>query len=415
MIIKSSYKIIKNVIRSPVIPFSVLTGILYIIPNSLWYDSFIYYASALVLFLFLLSFILNKNAIKSLDTIEPLYYLFLICILYGVFISTFKAESFKQLLFFMSCSIFICFIINLAGTLDSLLKFMDILLVFLFVTGLYGLYQAFILKVPPSASLTDINLNPDLPGRVFSTMGNPNYYAELILLFIPFYVYALFNAKTIKKKIYYIILFIPVLISFILTSGRAAILISFLSISFMLLTYNYRYFIRFVIAAFITFLLLPKWFTQRLISSFNFQDTSIQYRLEIYNAIKPFLSDYWIKGTGIGNKPFTSIMALYSSSLKTTPMHVHNTYIQILLETGLAGFIIFILLMFSVIKKCIKKIKNSSGRLRFFACACLASFISILLMGFVEHIWSYQRIMLAFWIIYAIILSISKIKSPCSK
>jgi hypothetical protein len=130
MIIKSSYKIIKNVIRSPVIPFSVLTGILYIIPNSLWYDSFIYYASALVLFLFLLSFILNKNAIKSLDTIEPLYYLFLICILYGVFISTFKAESFKQLLFFMSCSIFICFIINLAGTLDSLLKFMDILLVF---------------------------------------------------------------------------------------------------------------------------------------------------------------------------------------------------------------------------------------------------------------------------------------------
>src|SRR5699024_8404156 len=83
-------------------------------------------------------------------------------------------------------------------------KQLKVLLCFLWLalmlTSLYAVYQG-IVGVEVDLSLTDTELNAGMPGRVYSTFENPNNYAELIVMLVPFAAALALSEKKIWLRI----------------------------------------------------------------------------------------------------------------------------------------------------------------------------------------------------------------------
>ena len=47
----------------------------------------------------------------------------------------------------------------------------------------------------------DVAVNRSMPGRVFSTFANPNNFAELLVLTMPFTAALVFSVKSFREKI----------------------------------------------------------------------------------------------------------------------------------------------------------------------------------------------------------------------
>lgn len=78
------------------------------------------------------------------------------------------------------------------------------------------------------------------------------------------------------------------------------------------------------------------------------EDSSLLYRLELWQVCARIIRDNMLTGIGFGML-FKKI-PMYSSTVKPTIEHCHNVYIQVLTETGITGFGVFLYGIFHIIK-----------------------------------------------------------------
>lgn len=205
---------------------------------------------------------------------------------------------------------------------------------------------------------------------------------------------AYFFAKSVKekKKMLYIAGYCLSISFIFLTTKRAASLFSIITSLIMLLLYwkgkmsNKKYlrviFIFLFIA--ISFYLLNSQFDifQKILSknrNLTIENDVSNGRLKMWQQA---LSLFWDSPIfGIGLKKY----------YKMTGFDVHNTYIQILTETGIIGFLFFAIFIYSVIKNCIvlckKKYKNGFESMKISTIIGLYIIIFLLLYGFVGNIF----------------------------
>ena len=69
----------------------------------------------------------------------------------------------------------------------------------------------------------------------------------------------------------------------------------------------------------------------------DYQLTS--YRVYIWLGTIAMLKDYWLSGVGPGQSAYSKVYAHYGYNGISAP-HAHNTYLQVMCETGIAGIII---------------------------------------------------------------------------
>lgn len=78
--------------------------------------------------------------------------------------------------------------------------------------------------------------------------------------------------------------------------------------------------------------------------------------------------------------------------------HSHNTYLEVLVELGIGGFIIFTLLIFLFYKFGIKKLSSEEDRYTKIMLAGVLSGISALLVhGLADNVLYMPRIIITFW------------------
>ncbi|MDG2861038.1 hypothetical protein P7M27_25650, partial [Vibrio parahaemolyticus] len=95
----------------------------------------------------------------------------------------------------------------------------------------------------------------------------------------------------------------------------------------------------------------------------------------------------------------------------TTVAHTHNLFIQLWLEAGVFSIVSFVFLIFRLAKNSYLQIKKSVGTEQsLIVAAALSSVLGILVMGFADYIWFYNRIFLMFWLNISIIISLLNIK-----
>ncbi len=398
-------KLAINILRRMEIVLALSIAFILVVPHNNWNNG---YSTIIVLALtamFFLKVIFHRFESFNVKALDFALILFMLCVLLATGNSFFPKDSIRFLVFFATCFLLVIVIVSSLNTERSLNNFIEILLIGVTFTGLYGIYQAKILGIPVDPSYTDIITNSNAKGRVFSTVGNPNNYAELLLMTIPFYFAVVLNSKSFIKKAVYSLLAVPPLISLVWTGSRSAWLCFAGSLLIFVYFKNKKLLPLFILAgiAFIPF--MPQSIYRRLMSLTQ-ADTSAQYRVKIYQTVIPMFLEYWKAGIGLGTDVFMGICRNYYQYTSKVPPHSHNLFLQIWIEMGLMGIVSFIWFIGRLIKKCILNLSNKAdANINNILIAGICSVIGVLVMGFAEYIWYYPRVMLIFWVAVAIVLA----------
>jgi len=186
------------------------------------------------------------------------------------------------------------------------------------------------------------NLIPDpFSSRIYATFGNPNFFASFLFLSFPF-----FAGWCERKKLNALVL-LPYL-CILLTETFGTIL----SITVLFIFYaKKKNFLRYLLPLHLVVLILGGMFFDLSSKKSSVEERIFKWRvgIEIFKE-NPFL------GTGTGG--VKTNFAIFQAKVKkrlnlpsTSESKIHNDWIQLLAETGILGFVSFlILLIYSLLK-----------------------------------------------------------------
>ena len=282
---------------------------------------------------------------------------FLICILSSLLseypqISTFKSIFYIRFLIFALAIVYI--IDNVPGTLDKF--FISILICFIILI-FDGFYQ-FIYKKNILGFVMHEN-------RISSLFKDELIYGSYLSKFFPILLslFFIYEKKNIQLNIIFSIILILSIFAITISGERAALFLIVLALSYLLimLKLNYRILITFFVIILLgisSILTLNDNIKDRMI---NFTKNQIITKDKIYFFSKDHTGHYYAaidiykennKIIGIGPKNFRNYCynnQKYQNSPFICSSHPHNTYIQILTETGMLGFLILLTTFFLLI------------------------------------------------------------------
>jgi O-antigen ligase len=375
-------------------------------PHTKWNNLYSTAAALLLTVLYIIRVVTTGATRFKKDTVGVYLAIFMVCVLLAEVFSILPKSSLRFLAFYITCFLFMLLIILTVRTKEELSSVLRILLVGITISGLYGIYQ-YLVGIPVDPSLTDTTLNEVTFGRAYSTFGNPNNFAELLVLFLPFYAAAFVNSKGILRKLIYIVLFIPPVISLLLTLSRSG------WIGFAVAIVVFVFFVKkwliplIIILALVAFPFLPQPLYRRILTITNPSDTSVITRFQEYDTVMPVLQNFWFTGLGLGNETFTSVVRNYYIHVKGGKLlqHSHNLYLQIWFEVGFVGILSFLAFLVSTFKKSVRALWSSGDKaLKSIIAAAMAAICGVLVIGLAEYVWFYPRVMLFFWVVAGILL-----------
>ena len=380
----------------------------YLCPGPLWRNQYALILSFLLFGAMLLeSWSTDRRPfrVRDLTLAMPV---FMLATLLAVVFAADRGEAIRVFCFYLSAFL-LC--ISLVGTVTNrgrLMSTLGFVYLTLVLTGLYAIAQR-IIGVEVSASLTDLNLNAGMPGRVYSTLENPNNYAEFIVLTFP--VSLVFCANIVDRRWKTLAvgsLAIPV-IALLMTYSRSSWVSFALTAVVFLALWNKRLLPLIPVAALLAVPLLPDSIFNRILTIGSTADSSNAYRLYIWTSALHMIRDFGLTGIGLGPGNFTPLYAGYCDPNAAVAQHSHMLYLEVWLEMGILGIVSFLWLYLGVIRRGIRAMRRADPLLRYVLIACVSSLVGVSFVGAAEYIWFYPRVMFAFFILIGITLSAVKL------
>ena len=371
----------------------------------------------LVWFAFLLKVARGKRSLKlsSLDFSVLFFSFFLL--LGGVFSVT-PSKSIQS-----SC-VFICFIsfyfviVNIVRTSVFTKKLLSCALFSCGVCSIYGIYQNFFSA--PDTTWTDEDMFSEIETRVVSTFENPNVFGEYLIMLLPIALAFLISSKRISHKTSYLVCLGTSALALVYTWSRGAWLGCIASMLIFLIIISKRSISLYLLGIFalpIAIPMLPGSIIDRFSSIGNMTDSSTSYRVFIWEASVKMINDFLFTGIGIGTSAFQTVYSEYALAGIETAPHAHNLYLQILVETGLFGFLSFVAVMILFFMKLFTFMKNRcSFDEKIITGALACGIVAFLIQGLTDYVWYNYRIFSIFWIITALcVASINSFSSESIK
>lgn len=389
----------------------LLTGgflfIALVVPYDYWDNWYSAIAMIALVFLYFLRTILKGRTNFKTGAFNVFLVLFMICVLLAQIFSIMPAESRRFLVFYMTCFLMVFIIIAVIRSKEELMQVLNMALVGLTIAGIYGVYQ-YIIKVPVNPAWIDTKLNQGNLTRVYAFFNNPNDFAEVILIFVPFYCAAFFNTKSVFARLVYLAMAVPPVLSMLMTLSRGAWVALALAAVVYVFFKEKKLIPVFILLGIAAVPFLPQSILLRLRTLMNPADSSYSTRTEIWQTVAPIIKDYWLTGLGLGNETLLRVSKNYYSFVVkgSIPSHSHNLYLQIWVETGIFGITSFLAFILTTFKKSIKSIVRPRDEgIKNVLIAGLASLTGILANGMIEYVWFDRRVMLFFWAAVGIILA----------
>ena len=150
------------------------------VPYHIWRNEYGAMLAAGLTALFFIRLMTNRESAVETPAIDYSILLFFVSLAVAASTSLFPRESLKYLVHYIIAFVFIMVIVSTIDSADKLALLIKFIAIGTFITALYGIYQWKVVGVAVDPSTTDLTLNPDLGGRVSSTMGNPNVYGKCL-------------------------------------------------------------------------------------------------------------------------------------------------------------------------------------------------------------------------------------------
>ncbi len=336
---------------------------------------------------------------------EPALLLFMAAVLIFSVTSLHPQGSLRELSIYAVSFVLFFLIFNQLDSKERLYRFLSCALLAALLVSLYGIYQ-YIIGVPVESAWVDMDRHPLLRTRVYSVFGNPNILAEYLVMLIPFGLALAWSSGEKWKRFFFLAVTAAMGLTLLLTFSRGGWAGLAAALLFFVLLKNWRYLLLLLPLALAGAAFLPDVVLERLLTIFSLEDTSNIYRLVVWQEALGIIRDFWATGVGLGYQSFVEVYPYYMITRVKTPFHVHNTYLQFLVETGIMGFTIFIWLLASILKKGIKSLPQASDPfLKNMTIAALAATVGVMIQGFGEHILYMPKIIILFWMNAAVLFA----------
>ncbi len=266
--------------------------------------------------------------------------------------------------------------------------------------ALYGLVQNFLGL--SAQTWQDSDMFSQIEGRVVSTFENPNVLAEYLIMLLPLMLAVFLLLEGAKPRLLAALCIASAGGCLIYTWSRGAWLGFLIGAVIFMLMYSKK-----TLAAMLFCLLgvpflpfvLPESITQRFMSIGNLADSSTSYRVYIWQGVLDMLKDFFAGGIGIGNDSFKLVYPIYALSGIESAPHSHNLYLQITVELGIFGLIVFVALMFLFVQSSFTLHASEKRVERLIPAAILCGILSVLAQGMTDYIWYNYRVFLMFWLL----------------
>ncbi len=259
--------------------------------------------------------------------------------------------------------------------------------------------------------------------RVYSFLGNPNLLAGYILPAVIFSAAAFFAWKRWLPK-------------------ALALSMWMINASCLVLTYSRGGWIGLVVSSFVLLMLLIYWFSRylprfwrlwslpialgvsaavvilavgavdplrdRVMSMFaGRDDSSNNFRLNVWMAVVEMIRDRPILGIGPGNDAFNKIYPRYQQA-GYTALSAYSIPLEISVETGLVGLTCFLWILLVTFNQGwvqIQQLRQTADREVFWLMAAVASMLGMLSHGLVDTVWYRPQVSTLWWLMIALVAS----------
>lgn len=300
------------------------------------------------------------------------------------------------------------------------------------LVSLYGILQYLLGTAEMAEAWVDSEMFSSIGGRAVGTLENPNMLGEYLILMLPLAVWMFVGHGEGLRRLPAAGCIALLGGCLVFTWSRGAWLgMLFGLVLFVFIWHRRAIWLLFVGIASIPFLptLLPDSIIQRFTSIGNLSDSSTSYRVHIWRAVCDMLGDYGFSGIGVGESAWFRVYPKYAYMGVETAPHAHNLFLQIWLETGICGLIVFVLILFllfqSVFTMCRqiretaglatlslrdedyrdhsgsasnRRIRKTETQLRLACAAPLSGLFAVLVQGMTDYAWYNYRVYLMFWL-----------------
>ncbi len=256
-----------------------------------------------------------------------------------------------------------------------------------------------------SSKWVDTVSNPLLNKRVAATFGNPNIFAQYLVLVAPLAFIIMWFSSSWRYRIYLGGAFLVILLALVLTFSRGSWLalgVAGILLAFMI---DRRLVVLGIIVAAIGINFAPDVIIDRIVSIFNTEDTSSAYRFDAWNSAFAMIRDYWLTGIGMDEQTFLRVYPDYMVN-DVRVYHFHNIFLQHFVMGGILGLFAVLYLFYHSFRSLIERMFTFSGKAPFLngvAKGLFAAILAIAIAALTEDIWRHYAVFFTFWLVFALI------------
>lgn len=271
------------------------------------------------------------------------------------------------------------------------------------VTSIWGIGEYFLTDL--TLNWVDVSRFSDIGGRVCAGFGNPNVLAVYLLCSVPLFLGGVADGShTATARVGNLIGFLLGVGCLILTWSRGAWLGIAVATLLFLLSFSRRS------AGCVALSLLPLGclspylphsIVNRFVSIGSFSESSIRYRLYTWRGVFRLIREHaW--GIGVGSEAFYAVYPRYAVSGTERVMHAHQLWLQIAVELGVGGVILFFWLLLLLFLCISNGMRDLHGDARAETVASASALAGVLVMGFFDYVWYHMGLISLFFAVGAL-------------
>lgn len=378
-----------------------------VIPYERWNNHYSLQGFILLTVLFILGGMRRRAQRLDFKSLGPYILLFAGAVVLGWLVSYSSALSLRFLFFHITCMLCVLVTVSSVDRTDQLVRLAGFGTLALFVMGSYGVLQR-IQGVEINYSYFDPLVNEGMPGRVFAFYENPNAFAEVLVLLLPLALALLLGSRSLWGKLGALCALGAGVLSLGMTYSRASWIGAVVSVAVFVFFWNRKLIPGLILLGLLCVPILPDTIFNRILSIFNLNDTSTSSRFPLYQAALEMIRARPVRGAGLGTDAVRTAIKELNLYHGTAPfVHSHNLYLQIWLETGLIGILSYLAAMLSGVKTAAKAagLPGCPPQIRLVTIGALSAVCGILVNCLADYLWTYPRVMLIFWFVFAVMLS----------
>lgn len=343
----------------------------------------------------------------EIRAIHPYLWCFFFMLCVGVLESSARRTSLRYLIFFVTAALLALLVVSTVRTVGQLKRMAAFGAAGLPAAMLFGIYQLVVQGLKNTASTVDMDLNGDMPGRIFSFFDNANTFAQVLVMLLGVTAGLLFASRTLRGKLAALIALGCGLVAILMTYSRASWVGLAAAVFLFVLMAQPRLLPVLILAAVAMLPFLPASIYNRILTIFDPSDSSTSSRFPIYQVgVKVWLT-HPVTGVGLGSELSAAIAhnSGWYHQLFRFP-HYHNIYLQLLVETGVLGMLTYVGGFIASCKESIRGVfaPGCDKQLRYLVIGCFSGLAGVMVCGLADYFWHYPRVMAIFWLIFGMML-----------